>query len=129
MPLLWLGRGSPDDALAVMPISSGKANPVHDTQNITRPSFSSCLQTLGAQRLGDEALQPPSEDGYERNRNERDEVLLRALEDGVQPSVTAQPCERAFNHRRGADPDPRTGVAAAARQRCCRFCQRSCQQE
>jgi hypothetical protein len=29
------------------------------------------------------------EDGDEGNRNERDEVLLRALEDGVQPPVAA----------------------------------------
>ena len=41
----------------------------------------------GAQRLGDEALQAPSENGDERNRNECDEVFLRALEDNVQRPV------------------------------------------
>src|SRR5258707_959841 len=52
----------------------------------------------GAQILGDEALQASCEDRDEGNRNERDEVVLRALEDGVQPSVAAQPGEGALNH-------------------------------
>ncbi len=52
----------------------------------------------GAQLLGDEALQAPSENGDECNRNECDEVFLRALEDNVQPPVAAEPGEGPFNH-------------------------------
>src|ERR1700756_255533 len=52
----------------------------------------------GTQLLGDEAPHTPREDRDERNRNERDEVFLRALEDGVQPPVAAEPGERPFNH-------------------------------
>jgi hypothetical protein len=52
----------------------------------------------GAQILGDEALRASCEDRDEGNCNERDEVVLRALEDGVQPSVAAQPGEGALNH-------------------------------
>src|SRR3954454_5099650 len=52
----------------------------------------------GAAFLDDEAPHTPREDGYERNRNEGDEVVLRALEDNVQPPVAAEPGERAFNH-------------------------------
>jgi hypothetical protein len=70
----------------------------------------SCLETSGAQLLGDEALQAPREDGDEGNRNERDEVLLRALEDGVQPPVAAQPGERAASHGPGDVSAGRTAV-------------------
>src|SRR3954465_12765789 len=52
----------------------------------------------GGQLLSDETLQASCEDRDEDNRNERDEVVLRALEDGVQPPVAAQPGEGAFNH-------------------------------
>src|SRR3954470_20656005 len=52
----------------------------------------------GAAFLDDEAPHTPREDGDERNRNEGDEVLFRALEDRVQPPVAAEPGERAFNH-------------------------------
>src|SRR3954451_13969934 len=52
----------------------------------------------GAEFLGDEAPHAPSEDGDERDRNEGDEVLLRALEDGVQPPVAAEPGEGPFDH-------------------------------
>src|SRR3954469_14600913 len=52
----------------------------------------------GAAFLDDEAPHAPREDGDERNRNEGDEVVLRALEDDVQPPVAAEPGERAFNH-------------------------------
>src|SRR3954471_25084313 len=52
----------------------------------------------GAAFLDDEAPHTPREDGDERNRNEGDEVLFRALEDDVQPPVAAEPGERAFNH-------------------------------
>src|SRR5690349_23246153 len=48
--------------------------------------------------LGDEALHTPREDGDERNRNEGDEVLLRALDDDVQPPIAAEPGERSLNH-------------------------------
>src|SRR3954454_19131632 len=52
----------------------------------------------GAAFLDDEAPHAPREDGDERNRNEGDEVVLRALEDDVQPLVAAEPSERPFNH-------------------------------
>src|SRR3954449_1483497 len=52
----------------------------------------------GAAFLDDEAPHTPREDGDERNRNEGDEVVLRALEDDVQPPVAAEPSERPFNH-------------------------------
>src|SRR5208283_1399416 len=45
-----------------------------------------------------EAVQAAREDGDERDLDERDEVLRRALEDGVQPPVAAQPGEGPFNH-------------------------------
>src|SRR3954453_24240647 len=48
--------------------------------------------------LGDEAPHAPREDGDERNRNEGDEVFLRALDDDVQPPVAAEPGKRPFNH-------------------------------
>src|ERR1700689_5070722 len=56
----------------------------------------------GGQLLGDETLQASCKDRDEGNRNERDEVVLRALEDRVQPPVAAQPSEGALNHP--ADP-------------------------
>src|SRR3954449_2185913 len=52
----------------------------------------------GADFLDDEALQAPREDRNESNRNESDEVLLRTLEDGVQPPVAAQPGEGPLDH-------------------------------
>src|SRR3954468_13965930 len=66
----------------------------------------------GAAFLDDEAPHAPREDGDERNRNEGDEVLLRALEDDVQPPVAAEPGERAFNHPTNAGGDE-PSVAAA----------------
>src|SRR3954468_926575 len=60
--------------------------------------LSVCLQMSGAAFLDDEAPHAPREDGDERNRNEGDEVVLRALEDDVQPPVAAEPSERPFNH-------------------------------
>src|SRR4051794_22352299 len=62
------------------------------------PIISVCLYTSGAQLLGDKALEAPSEDRDERDRNEGDEGLLRALEDGVQPPVAAEPGEGPFDH-------------------------------
>src|SRR3954453_23682306 len=52
----------------------------------------------GADFLDDEALEAAREDRNECNRNESDEVLLRPLEDGVQPPVAAQPGEGPFDH-------------------------------
>src|ERR1700692_565211 len=52
----------------------------------------------GAQFVGDEAVQAPGKDGDEGDLDEGDEVFLRALEDGVQPVVAAQPCEGPLNH-------------------------------
>src|SRR3954465_4763418 len=52
----------------------------------------------GAEVLGDKAPHAPSEDRDERDRNKGDEVLLRALEDGVQPPVAAEPGEGPFHH-------------------------------
>src|SRR5208283_2215619 len=52
----------------------------------------------GAEFLDDEALEAAREDRDECDRNEGDEVLLRALEDGVQPPVAAQPGKRPLNH-------------------------------
>src|SRR5208283_3715458 len=52
----------------------------------------------GAYFRGDEALQAPGKDGDEGNLDEGDEVFLRALEDGVQPPVAAQPGEGPLNH-------------------------------
>src|SRR4051794_26275624 len=52
----------------------------------------------GADFLDDEALQAPREDRDERDRNEGDEVLLRALDDGVQPPVAAEPGKGPLNH-------------------------------
>ncbi len=49
--------------------------------------------------LDDEALQAPSEDGDEGDLDERDEMLLRPLEDGVQPPVAAEPGEGPFDHK------------------------------
>src|SRR3954469_23179661 len=66
----------------------------------------------GAAFLDDEAPHTPREDGDERNRNEGDEVLLRALEDDVQPPVAAEPGERSFNHPTNAGRDE-PSVAAA----------------
>ena len=56
------------------------------------------MWTSGAAFLDDEALEAASEDRDERDRNEGDEMVLRALEDGVQPPVAAEPGERPFNH-------------------------------
>ena len=39
----------------------------------------------GAQFVGDEAVQAPGKDGDEGDLDEGDEMILRALEDGVQP--------------------------------------------
>jgi hypothetical protein len=39
---------------------------------------------LGAQFVGDEAVQAPGKDGDEGDLDEGDEMFLRALEDGVQ---------------------------------------------
>src|SRR5689334_12406276 len=66
----------------------------------------------GAWFLGDEALHAPREDGDERNRNEGDEVVLRALEDDVQPPVAAKPGKRSFNHPTNAGRDE-LSIAAA----------------
>src|ERR1700679_4399116 len=52
----------------------------------------------GGQLLGDETLQASCKDRDEGNRNERDEVVLRALKGGVEPPVAAQPGEGALNH-------------------------------
>src|SRR3954451_7110665 len=52
----------------------------------------------GADFLDDEALEAPREDRNEGNHNESDEVLLRPLEDGVQPPVAAEPGEGPFDH-------------------------------
>jgi hypothetical protein len=52
----------------------------------------------GAQFVGDEAVQAPGKDGDEGDLDEGDEMFLRALEDGVQPTVAARPCERPLNH-------------------------------
>src|SRR3954468_6867215 len=52
----------------------------------------------GADFLDDEALQAPREDRNESNRNESDEVLLRTLEDRIQPPVAAQPGEGPLDH-------------------------------
>src|SRR5271156_6403249 len=60
--------------------------------------MSVCLSTSGAEFLDDEALEAAREDRDERDRNESDEVLLRALEDGVQPAVAGQPGKGPFNH-------------------------------
>src|SRR3954464_4549036 len=60
--------------------------------------MSACLETSGADFLDDEALEAPREDRNEGNRNESDEVLLRALDEGVQPSVAGEPGERPLNH-------------------------------
>src|ERR1700733_10816676 len=57
-----------------------------------------CLQTSGADFLDDEALEAAREDRDERDRNESDEVLLRALEDCVQPPVAGQPGKGAVDH-------------------------------
>src|SRR3954454_7761158 len=72
----------------------------------------SCLYTSGASVLRAEAPHAHREDGDERNRNEGDEVLLRALEDDVQPPVAAEPGERSFNHPADAGRDE-PPVAAA----------------
>src|SRR3954454_16910937 len=71
----------------------------------------SCLYTSGASVLRAEAPHAAREDGDERNRNEGDEVLLRALEDDVQPPVAAEPGERAFNHPANAGRDDPPGAA------------------
>jgi hypothetical protein len=47
--------------------------------------------------LDNKALEAASEDRDECNCNEGDEVLLRALEDGVQPPVATEPGKRPFN--------------------------------
>jgi hypothetical protein len=60
--------------------------------------LSICLKTLGAEFLDDEALEAAREDRDECDRNESDEMLVRALEDGVQPPVSAQPGKGSFNH-------------------------------
>ena len=52
----------------------------------------------GAQFVGDEAVQASGKDGDEDDLDEGDEMFLRALEDDVQPTVAAQPCERPLNH-------------------------------
>src|SRR3954454_22721493 len=65
----------------------------------------SCLYTSGASVLRAEAPHAHREDGDEGNRNEGDEVLLRALEDDVQPPVAAEPGERSFNHPTNAGRD------------------------
>src|SRR3954464_12151924 len=51
----------------------------------------------GADFLNDEALEAPREDRDERDRNEGDEVLFRALDDGIQPPVAAEPGKGLFN--------------------------------
>src|SRR3954468_4087054 len=54
-----------------------------------------CLD--GPDFLDDEALEAAREDRNEGNHNESDEVLLRPLEDGVQPPVAAQPGKGALD--------------------------------
>ena len=56
----------------------------------------------GAHVLGGEATEAPGKDGDEGDLDECDEMLLRPLEDGVQPPVAARPSEGALNHP--ADP-------------------------
>jgi hypothetical protein len=46
----------------------------------------------------DEAVEAPGKDGDEGDLDERDEMLLRPLEDGVQPPAAAHPGEGPFNH-------------------------------
>src|SRR3954468_19577428 len=62
--------------------------------------------------LDDEALEAASEDRDECDCNESNEVLLRTLEDRVQPPVAAEPGKRAFNHPADASGDE-LSVAAA----------------
>jgi hypothetical protein len=45
-----------------------------------------------------DACQAPREDGDDGDRNKRNEMLFRALEDDIQPPVAGQPGERTFNH-------------------------------
>ncbi len=59
----------------------------------------------GAHLLGVEALQAPCEYRDEGDRNKRNEVLFRALEDDVQPPVAAQPREGSFDHPADAGGD------------------------
>ena len=54
------------------------------------------------------------EDGQEGNRNEGDEFLLRADDDGVQPTRAVWSGERPFNHPADAgrdEPQPRARLA------------------
>src|ERR1700756_1280306 len=52
----------------------------------------------GVEFLDDEALEAAREDRDERDRNESDGGLLRALEDGIQPPVASQPGKGPLNH-------------------------------
>jgi len=60
--------------------------------------FRSCLWTSCADLLVPKPLQAPCEDRDESDFDERDEVLLRPFDDGVQSPVAADPAERAFHH-------------------------------
>jgi hypothetical protein len=59
----------------------------------------------GADFLSNGALEVAREDRDERDRNEGDEVVLRALEDGVQPPVAAEPGKGPLNHPADAGRD------------------------
>ena len=71
-----------------------------------------CLQMSGVEFLDDEALEAAREDRDERDRHESDQVLLRALEDGVQPPVAAQPGKGPFHHPADAGGNEPSVVAA-----------------
>jgi hypothetical protein len=68
----------------------------------------------GAEFLDDEVLQAPREDRNEGNRNERDEVLLRAREDGIQPPIAAQPGKGPFDHPTDAGGDKLSTAAVTS---------------
>src|SRR3954466_12311799 len=52
----------------------------------------------GADFLDDEALEAPREDRDERDRNEGDGWLFRALDNSIHPPVAAQPGKGPLNH-------------------------------
>src|SRR3954453_11636583 len=54
-------------------------------------------QSSGADFLGDKADQAAGQDGDEGDLDESDEMPLGPLEDGVQPTVAANPRQRALN--------------------------------
>src|SRR5690349_2213795 len=69
----------------------------------------------GTDLLEHQALQAPGEDGNEGDHDKGDEMLLRPLNDRVQPAVIRNPGEGAFHHPADAGRNEDAIMAASDR--------------